>query len=233
MAPDSSIARKSQRRRPVLVLLLLLLILAIFAVRNLGHWLIKQDALEHADAIVVLSGGLPYRAEGAAEIFKGGYAPDVWVSLPAGPQKQLEDMGIHFVGEEEYDRQVLIHQGVPESHISFFPREIVNTEEEIAEIAVQMRAQGKHTVIIVTSPEHTRRVRALWNAIAGKAPANDPANSPANDSKGDLKAIVRAAPTDPFDADHWWRTTRDSLAVARETLGLMNVWSGLPVRPRT
>ncbi len=221
MAPDSSIARTNHRRRPALVLLLLLLILAIFAVRNLGHWLIKQDALEPADVIVVLSGGLPYRAEGAADIFRSGYAPEVWISLPAGPQKQLEEMGIHFVGEEEYDREVLIHQGVPESHVSFFPHEIVNTEEEIAEIASQMRAQGKHTVIIVTSPEHTRRVRALWNAIAGHEPKNG------------MKAIVRAAPTDPFDADHWWRTTRDSLAVARETLGLVNVWSGLPVRPRT
>ncbi len=205
------------RRRAIVVLLILVLVLGIFAVRNLGHWLIKQDALEHADAVVVLSGALPYRAEGAAEIFNQGYAPDVWISLAAGPQKQLQEMGIHFVGEEEYDRDVLTHLGVPASHISIFPEEIVNTEEEMAEIAKMMRAQGKHTVIIVTSPQHTRRVRALWNAIAGH----------------DLKAIVRAAPTDPFDAAHWWRNSRDSLAVAREMLGLVNVWAGLPVRPRT
>jgi uncharacterized SAM-binding protein YcdF (DUF218 family) len=209
------------RRRALLVLLILLLVLGIFAVRNLGHWLIKQDALEHADAIVLLSGGLPYRAEGAAEIFNQGYAPEVWISLSAGPQKQLQEMGIHFVGEEDYDRDVLTHLGVPASHISIFPEEIVNTEEEIAEVAKMMRAQGKHTVIIVTSPQHTRRVRALWNAIVGR------------DAKNDLKAIVRAAPTDPFDADHWWRNSRDSLAVAREILGLSNVWFGLPVRPRT
>lgn len=213
MAPPSS-----PRRRELIVLLILLLALGIFAVRNLGHWLIRQDALEHADAIVVLSGALPYRAEGAAELFNQGYAPEVWVSLPAGPQKELQEMGIHFVGEEEYDRDVLTHLGVPASHVSIFPNEIVNTEGEIAEIAKLMRAQGKHTVIIVTSPEHTRRVRALWNAIAGK---------------DDLKAVVRATPTDPFDADHWWHNTRDSLAVVRETLGLMNAWFGLPVRPRT
>jgi uncharacterized SAM-binding protein YcdF (DUF218 family) len=209
--------QNSPRRRALLVLLVLLLAFGIFAVRNLGHWLIRQDALEHADAIVVLSGALPYRAEGAAGIFNQGYAPDVWISLSAGPQKELQQMGIHFVGEEEYDRDVVTHLGVPASHVSIFPEEIVNTEEEIAEIAKMMRAQGKHTVIIVTSPQHTRRVRALWKAIASQ----------------DLKAIVRAAPTDPFDADHWWRNSRDSLAVARETLGLMNVWFGLPVRPRT
>jgi hypothetical protein len=225
MAPDSSIARKHPRRRAVFVLLVLLLALAILAIRNLGHWLNKQDALEPADVIVVLSGGLPFRAEAAAEVFNKGYAPEVWVSLTPGPQKQLQEMGIHFVGEEEYDREVLIHQGVPENRIRIFPEEVVNTEEEIAEIARQMRAQGRHAVIIVTSPQHTRRVRALWNAIIGHGLKNDP--------KNDLTAIVRAAPTDPFDADHWWRNSRDSLAVAREMLGLMNVWAGLPVRPRT
>lgn len=43
--------------------------------------------------------------------------------------------------------------------------------------------------------------------------------------------IVRAAPDDPFDADRWWRNMQDVLAVMRESLGLLNVWAGLPVRP--
>jgi hypothetical protein len=57
----------------------------------------------------------------------------------------------------------------------------------------------------------------LWRHLAGE----------------DLRAIVRAAPEDPFDADHWWRNTRDALSVVRELLGLMNVWAGLPVRPHS
>jgi hypothetical protein len=58
-------------------------------------------------------------------------------------------------------------------------------------------------------------VRALWKKLAGEH----------------LKAVVRAAREDPFDADHWWRNTRDALSVVREILGLMNVWAGLPIRP--
>jgi hypothetical protein len=46
----------------------------------------------------------------------------------------------------------------------------------------------------------------------------------------DPRVIVRAAPDDPFDADHWWRTTADVLAVVREAMGLLNVRAGLPVR---
>jgi uncharacterized SAM-binding protein YcdF (DUF218 family) len=216
MATNTSNWVRYGRRRAVFVLLLLLVVLGFFAGRNAGHWLIREDALQPADVIVVLSGGLPYRALGAADIYKSGYAPEVWVSYPLGPQQELSNLGIHFVGEEEYDREILVHQGVPEKNVAIFPSQIINTEEEVEEIAREMKAQGKHTVIIVTSPEHTRRVRALWNELAAK----------------ELKAIVRGAPTDPFDADHWWRNTLDSLAVTREALGLVNVWFGLPVRPR-
>ena len=192
------------------------MILAFFVLRNAGRWLVRQDTLAHADVIVVLSGGLPFRAQGAADLYMAGYAPEVWVSYAASPQQTLSELGIHFVGEEEYDREILVREGVLENNIAILPDVVINTEQEVEEIAREMRRQGKHVAIIVTSPEHTRRVKALWKAIAGK----------------DLKAVVRAAPTDPFDADHWWRNTQDSLAVVREMLGLLNVWFGLPVRPR-
>jgi uncharacterized SAM-binding protein YcdF (DUF218 family) len=216
MAMNTSNPVRHGRRRAVFVLLLLVVVLGFFAGRNAGHWLIREDALQPADVIVVLSGGLPYRALGAADIYKSGYAPDVWVSYPTGPQQDLAKLGIQFVGEEEYNREILVREGVPGNSVKIFPSQLINTEEEVEEIVREMQAQGKHTVIIVTSPEHTRRVRALWNELAAK----------------ELKAIVRGAPTDPFDPDHWWRNTLDSLAVTREALGLVNVWFGLPVRPR-
>jgi uncharacterized SAM-binding protein YcdF (DUF218 family) len=216
---DNSSLRGSGRRRRrgilVLAILILLVVVGVVVFRNVGRWLVREDALGKADVIVVLSGGLPFRAEGAASIYKSGYAPAVWVSRPEGPQEELAALGIHFVGEEEYNREILVRQGVPESAVQIFPDTILNTQEEVAEIAREMRRDGKHTVIIVTSPQHTRRVRALWRKLVGDEP----------------RAIVRAAPDDPFDADHWWRTTPDVLAVVRESMGLLNVWTGLPVRP--
>ena len=205
----------SLRRSLVLLILLLLLAATVIALRQAGRWLVREDPLSRADVIVVLSGGLPYRAEGAAKVFRLRYAPETWVSRPESPAGELQELGIHYVGEEEYNRQILIQEGVPESAVHIFPKTVANTEQEVEEIAREMRRTGKTTVIIVTSPQHTRRVKALWKTIVG----NDP------------KLIVRAAAEDPFDADHWWRNTRDSLAVVREYLGLANVWSGLPVRP--
>ena len=212
------VSGRRRRRRPgifVLAIVLLLAVVGVVVFRNVGHWLVREDALGRADVIVVLSGGLPFRAQAAAGVFKSGYAPAVWVSRPLGPREELAALGIQFVGEEEYNRKILVKQGVPDSAIRIFPDTIVNTQDEVEEISQEMRRDGKHTVIIVTSPQHTRRVRALWRKLVGDDP----------------RVIVRAAWDDPFDADHWWRTTADVLAVVRESMGLLNVWAGLPVRP--
>ena len=214
---------KSQNKKKLngrLVLVFALLALAVcgvIAFRGLGRWLVREDPLAHADAIVVLSGGLPYRAESAAKYFEFGYASEVWITRPEGPSEQLKELGVSFTGEEEYSRQVLIQLHVPENDIRILPNTIINTEQEVEEIIRALQQTNETSVIIVTSPQHTRRVRALWDRLAGK----------------NLTAIVRAAPDDPFDAEHWWRNTRDALFVVREVLGLMNVWAGLPVRPHT
>jgi uncharacterized SAM-binding protein YcdF (DUF218 family) len=209
--------RKQSRDLISAVILLALLAAAILVFRGVGRWLVREDALIHADALVVLSGGMPYRAEAAAHYFESGYAREVWVTRPEGPFEQLKEIGIQYVGEDDYNRQILIHLQVPEKDIHVLPGTIIDTEQEVEEIARELRKEGKTSVIIVTSPEHTRRVRALWNKLAGER----------------LTAVVRAAHEDPFDANHWWRNTRDALSVVREILGLMNVWAGLPVRPHS
>jgi uncharacterized SAM-binding protein YcdF (DUF218 family) len=190
--------------------------LAFVAVRGAGRWLIREDPLAKADEIIVLSGAMPARAEEAAKVFQQGYAPVVWVSLPTSPREELTAMGIPYSGEEDYSRQVLVHEGVPAADIKIFAQPIVNTENEIEEISQQMRRDGKSSAIIVTSAQHTRRVRALWTTLA------DPS----------LHLAVHIAPQDSFDADRWWGNSRDTFSVVREYLGLLNAWLGLPVRPR-
>ncbi|MGA9882771.1 MAG: YdcF family protein [Candidatus Acidiferrales bacterium] len=208
--------RRNIFRTVALVVILALVVFSIFAFRGAGRWLIRENALRPADVIVVLSGAMPERAEEAARIFHLGYAHEVWLTHPISPARQLAAMGINYAGEDDYNREVLIHEGVPAADISVLAGTIVDTEQEIGEIAPEMRRDGMTTAIIVTSPPHTRRVRVLWRKLA---PRN-------------LHLIVRAAYEDPFDADHWWRDTHDALSVTREMLGLLNAWAGLPVRPR-
>jgi uncharacterized SAM-binding protein YcdF (DUF218 family) len=202
-------------RLGVLGLIILIAGLALF--RGAGRWLNREDPLAHADVIFVLGGGMPQRAAEAAKVYAGGYAPEVWLSHPDNPSVELAKLGIRFVGEEEYNRQILIHAGVPENAIHILPGPVVNTEQELQEAAGELRRTGKTSVLFITSPQHTRRVWTIWHKLA----------------KDNPRAILHAAHDDPFDPDHWWRNTRDVLSVVRESLGLLNAWAGLPVPPHS
>lgn len=204
-------------KRATLGLLVALILAAVVAFRGVGRWLDREDSLSHADVIFVLSGAMPQRALEGGKVFAMGYAPEVWLSRPDSPADELAKLGIHFAGEEDYNRQILIHEGVPETAIHVLPVAVVNTEEELQEVGREMRRTGKTTIILVTSPQHTRRVWTLWQKLVGSNP----------------KAMVRAAHDDPFDANHWWRNTRDVVSVMHETMGLVNAWAGLPVPPHS
>jgi uncharacterized SAM-binding protein YcdF (DUF218 family) len=182
---------------------------------NIGQWLIVQDPLAHADAIVVLSGRLPERALEAARLYHAGYAEQVWISQPTSPAEELKKMKIFYLGEDFYNEKVLIAQGIPVDAIHVLEEPTANTEEEVREISQVLRRNNFHNVIVVTSKPHTRRVRTIWHKLVGSGP----------------QVIVRFTNDDPFDGAHWWHHTRDGLDVVRETLGLLNAWAGFPFRP--
>lgn len=184
---------------------------------SLGHWLVVEDVVRPARAIIVLGGGLPSRALEAASTFHRGFASEVWLLQVRDEvdRRALDALGVAVAAEHDYSRRVLVRRGVPESAIRVLPGTNANTADEIRTLARHLSKQGGGTVIIVTSRFHTRRVKLLWGLLAG-----------------DMEApIVRYTPDDPFDADGWWRNTRDAAAVAREYFGMLNAWIGFPVRP--
>jgi len=182
---------------------------------TVGEWLVVEDQLAHADVIVVLSGRLPERSVEAARVYKAGYADQVWISPPVSPANDLKAMNISYLGEDFYNEKVLIAQGVPPDAIHILDHPDANTEAEVRQTAEDLRNMDFHSVIMVTSKPHTRRVRTIWRKLVGSEP----------------RMIVHFAPDDPYDGSHWWRHTRDALDVTRETLGLLNAWAGFPLQP--
>ncbi|HYL61370.1 MAG TPA: YdcF family protein [Candidatus Methylomirabilis sp.] len=180
-----------------------------------GRWLVVEDPIEKAQAIAVLSGAMPLRAEEAAKLYRGGYAPHVWLTHSTQPGAELKSMGIDYVGEDSYDAQILLHGGVPSEAVRVLDPPIENTADEIRAISGQLDREKEATIIIVTSKAHTRRTRILWRRLAPKR----------------LRAIVRGASEDPFNPRRWWRSTADALDVVREILGVLNAWAGLPLQP--
>ena len=182
---------------------------------TVGRWLVVEDPLVHADVIVVLSGRLPERAVEAARVYHAGYAEQVWISPPISPVDDLKAMKISYLGEDFYNEKVLMAKGVPPDAIRILESPDANTEAEVRQIEEDLRNLDFHSVIIVTSKPHTRRVRTIWRKLVGSQP----------------RMMVHYAHDDAYDGAHWWRHTRDALDVVRETLGLLNAWAGFPLRP--
>jgi uncharacterized SAM-binding protein YcdF (DUF218 family) len=211
---------KSFSRRIALLCVLGLIVvlggLGTWIFLHVGDWLVVQDPLAPAKAIVVLSGDMPIRAIEASRIYRQNVAAQVWISKGFSPAAELAQMHISYIGEDFYNQKVLIALGVPRDATRILEDEIVNTEEEVDEIARDLRQEDAHSVIIVTSKAHTRRVRYIWKHRIG----NDP------------QLILRYANDDTFDPVHWWHTSRDGLEIARELLGLANAWAGFPLAPK-
>ena len=208
--------RRFRRRLIIAGLLVILIIAGTWIFLRVGTWLVVEDPLVPAPVAVVLSGEMPARAREAANIYRAGYAKKVWITRPDDVTEEMREMGIDYLGETFYNQSVLLHLHVPIEATRVLDPAIVNTQDEVRVISDQARAAGIHTVIVVTSKAHTRRVHAIWKKMVGSDPA----------------LIVRYASEDPFDPQHWWRHTADALQVVREVLGLANVWSGFLIKHR-
>jgi len=194
---------------------IVLFLLAITAFLHAGTWLVREDPAQKAQIVVVLSGGLPERALAAADEFKASGAKEVWLTRPLEPGAAMQQLHLPYAGEEQYSRMVLIDRGVPPTAIRLLDPHINNTADEIQAVFAELQKQPQAVAVAVTAKAHTRRVRTLWNVIAKGT------------NRG--KLLVRAAPQDPFDSEHWWRSSNDALSVVREYLGLLNAWVGLPL----
>jgi uncharacterized SAM-binding protein YcdF (DUF218 family) len=212
-----SILPVQPERRPRLWIAVLgaFLFAGFYIFMNVGCWLVVEDPLQKSSAIAVLSGGMPSRALEAAGVYKQGYAKEVWLTYTTEPGASLEALSIPFVGEESYDKQILMREGVPESAIRVLDPPILDTADEMKTIGEAVRKENPRVVIIVTSKVHTRRVKALWRRLSTQAGV----------------AVIHGVSDDSRDPVHWWRNTRDALDVVREVLGLANAWAGLPLHP--
>jgi len=213
---DAMHAREARFARAILLISVVgLVVFAAIIFLGIGRWLVVEDPLDKAQAIVVLGGRIPMRAKEAARLYNAGYSPQVWLTRANEPAASLQEMNIAYIGEDFYNSRVLMHDGVPSNAIHVLEPPIDNTADEVRAIAAELEREKGAAVIIVTTKVHTRRVRTLWKKLSG----------------GRGRAIVRAASTDSFAPEHWWRTTGDSLDVVREVLGLLNAWAGLPLHP--
>ena len=205
------------RGRGLVVAALVLVALAVVAhgpaLRLIGRALVVEDPVAKADAIVVVAGGTPSREDAAATLFREGLAPDVVLSNAFTPDRvrDLITMGIRRFDYQGESRIVLEQRGVPTHAIVALSQTVKTTEAELKVVGELARSRGWRRVILVTSPQHSRRVKLVWSR---QAPA-------------DIQSIVRIAQDNDFLDGDWWRKRREAEAILHEYLGLAAIYLGI------
>lgn len=111
--------------------------------RGVASFLIVEDPLERAAAIVSLGGQLPFRELEAAELYRAGWAPKVIIvrTLPSPEVEALKALKVKKPQDWELSSEVLQQQGVPASAIVIPKDEGIGTLEELQAV---WRTLAKH-----------------------------------------------------------------------------------------
>ena len=191
--------KQSRASRPVRLGTMLLtgvacLISAPLWLSWIGSWLVFSDALAPVDAIVPLAGS-GSRVYSAAKLLQQGYAQQIIITNMAVPAGALPN-GTNYAA---MTREQTIELGVPEEQVVIDDDIVRTTYGEIESIRRFAEHNGIRSIMIVTSPYHTRRARLMADELfAGSR----------------VSARVVSTLWDSYDPTTWWRwpeTRRDTL----------------------
>ena len=185
----------------------------------MGRYLVNDEPLEKADAVVVLAGSIPDRILEAVALYKEGYAPRILLSRGRNPAgySQLAELGVHVARQFELNRSVAEQAGVPAAALSEVGGNEDSTVDEAQEVLRFAGSQGVRTLIVVTSKHHSRRASIIYRHLA------DPR----------LRIISRPSRYDEFTPDGWWhdRTYRRRVVIEWQKLvafALIDRWRFQP-----
>ena len=184
----------------------------VLGVPALGSALVATNDLRPSDAIFVLDGGTPTRELEAAALYRLGYAPRVVVARGRDSIALARSVSGEPSRQERAVR-VLRHVGVPADAIVTLSQEVDNTLQELAADFWFATGHGLRRVILVTSPNHTRRVRVIWNSRYEHT----------------VPALVAATSWDPYDPRRWWASRRSLSETIHEVLAIVHFMIGSPL----
>jgi uncharacterized SAM-binding protein YcdF (DUF218 family) len=212
------------RRRALAIAVVALLVLAAAALPLLGaagRFLVEDDPLDHADAIVVLTGSYPDRILEAVALYREGWAPRIILCREpenAGFRK-LQGLGVTVPRLFELNRSVAEQLGVPPDAITVLERPAGSTYSEAEVVLEYILQRGYRSILLVTSKYHSSRAARIYRFLAD----------------GRVAIIVRPARDDDFQPDGWWRDRPSTRRVVIEyqkllTFLLFDRWLLSPVR---
>jgi uncharacterized SAM-binding protein YcdF (DUF218 family) len=187
-------------------------IIAVVALRGLGAFLVVEDPLQKADAIMILGGTMYERQLEAVELYKDGWAPRLFMlrEISDAGELELRRRGIQYLSVVDVQIDAMVKLGVPRDRITILDQ--ANSTAHEADLLAALAARERFLrVIVVTSKQHTRRARLVINRKMGDG----------------VTVMVRSSRYDRARVDRWW-TDRSTLRFTLfETQRLIAYWIGV------
>jgi uncharacterized SAM-binding protein YcdF (DUF218 family) len=149
------------RLRMIFILSVLISMGIFFILGFIGNFLTVEMELEHADAIVVLSGNDSSRLKTAAELYSAGYSENIILTNTGN------NFGEYNIPYTYHQVDLLKEYGVPEGALHFAEFVAKNTGQEATGIIEEMFVLHAKSAIIVTDTWHTRRVKIIFSDSFG------------------------------------------------------------------
>ena len=179
-----------------------------------GRFLVREDPLDKADAIFVLSGGRVDRWLESVELYRERWAPLILLSpgRMEAAEIALRERGIRLPTEVEASRDAMLQLGVPGEAVRIIPGNLDNTAQEAAALRQFVNGTGWQKVIVVTSRYHTRRTGFAFRRAFDVA---------------QVRVLVRASRFDESQPSRWWRRRAEIRFVTSELQKLVLYGAGL------
>jgi len=175
----------------------------------IGRYLVVSYPPEKSDLIVCLGGNNVERGLATVDVYKMGLAPKIYIvreELPDG-YRELKQRGIQY--PESIDLMVMILKGlgVPEEAVIKGEVQSRSTWEEAELVKALAERMNYTSIILITSPTHTRRTYLTFRKIMGE--------------KEPRLFIVPSAYSE-FKPDTWWQSRRHVREVLLEYQKLLH-----------
>ncbi|HYQ47655.1 MAG TPA: YdcF family protein, partial [Thermodesulfovibrionales bacterium] len=160
----------------------------------------KKDEMKPAEAIVILAGEETERVEYGVKLFKNGWARKDLIIMAGGP----------VVWKYTWAGLMRDHAeslGVPAKHILLEDRSR-STEEDALYTKELLQKKRISSIILVTSPYHSRRASIIFERVLGR----------------DVTIISAPAENSWFSLHEWWKRRRDRAMVLNEFSKYLWLW---------
>ena len=197
----------------MLVIVLLIVLPTVYGCSRLGAFLVVEDPLRQADAIIVLGGTMYERQMEAVDLYKAGLAPRIYLfrEIADWGERVLIEKQIPYLRAVDVQIDAMVKLGVPREAISILDQ-AANTATEARFVHDLVTAQHYSTIIIVTSKQHTRRARLVMTRRLDGTGAT---------------VIMRGSRYDRTNADRWWRDRPTVRFTLFEAQRLLAYWIGI------